>query len=532
MPAASPTLALRLPRLVLAAAAILVVLAALTTRPFELDRFFAPKEFVLHLGALTAALLLARRVAAPRTGVDVLLAAWVALTLASALQAANGWLAIRATGVVVSSAAAFWAARTLARAGAGRALVAAVATAGTLAAATSLLQAYGAESDLFSINRAPGGTLGNRNFVAHLAAISLPAAALGVLRGRRRHSVLLSAASVVALSGVLILTRSRGAWLACAAAGIVVAIGIRLRRDAWRERRLGRRLTLFLVLGAMGGLSALLVPNELRWKSDSPYLDSARDVVNYREGSGQGRILQWRNSARLVGKEPLFGVGPGNWPVHYPSVASRRDASMGAGGTTDNPWPSSDWVAFASERGLPATIALLLAMLALLRRGWIVGRRGNRDALLEGSALAATVTATIVAGLFDAVLLLPAPALLAWTAIGALDGASGAERSPAAPPRTATRWFVPLTAALSIALVLFAGRSLLQSLAMVEYGSGDRRGAVAFAARVDPGSYRIRLRAAELGVDRCGNARAASRMLPRAAMPRIILRTCPGEARR
>ena len=30
------------------------------------------------------------------------------------------------------------------------------------------------QSEYFSLNRSPGGTFGNRNFVAHLAAIGLP----------------------------------------------------------------------------------------------------------------------------------------------------------------------------------------------------------------------------------------------------------------------------------------------------------------------------------------------------------------------
>ena len=40
---------------------------------------------------------------------------------------------------------------------------------------TGLIQAYGLiTSDLTSTTRAPGGTFGNRNFLAHLTAIGLP----------------------------------------------------------------------------------------------------------------------------------------------------------------------------------------------------------------------------------------------------------------------------------------------------------------------------------------------------------------------
>jgi hypothetical protein len=42
---------------------------------------------------------------------------------------------------------------------------------------------------------------------------------------------------------------------------------------------------LLLVVAALAAVAAVRLPNALDWRSDSPYLDSARDVVNYREGA-------------------------------------------------------------------------------------------------------------------------------------------------------------------------------------------------------------------------------------------------------
>src|SRR5437667_269365 len=71
------------------------------------------------------------------------------------------------------------------RAGLVRPLVAALAFAVVAGAATCLLQAYGVPSEAFSLNRAPGGTFGNRNFVAHLAAIGTPALILIAMTARQ-----------------------------------------------------------------------------------------------------------------------------------------------------------------------------------------------------------------------------------------------------------------------------------------------------------------------------------------------------------
>ena len=45
-----------------------------------------------------------------------------------------------------------------------------------------------------------------------------------------------------------------------------------------------------------GAALALLLPNTLDWRSDSPYLDTLKGIANYQEGSGRGRLLQWKNS--------------------------------------------------------------------------------------------------------------------------------------------------------------------------------------------------------------------------------------------
>jgi O-antigen ligase len=78
--------------------------------------------------------------------------------------------------------------------------------------------------------------------------------------------------------------------------------------------RLGRGL-LLAAAAAGAAWAAVRLPNTVDWRSASPYLDSARDLVNYREGSGRGRLTQWTNSARLLAARPLLGVGPGNWSV-------------------------------------------------------------------------------------------------------------------------------------------------------------------------------------------------------------------------
>ena len=149
----------RLAAAILIAGAFAVVLAVVPHRTFELDRFFLPKEVVLHAtAALVALLVIPGRREWSWNRTDVLLAGYLGLTLLSAAFATNGWLAVRAFGVTWSGLLLFWSARELARAGLGRTLAIGLAAGAVTGVLTALGQAYGLlDSDLLSLSRAPGG---------------------------------------------------------------------------------------------------------------------------------------------------------------------------------------------------------------------------------------------------------------------------------------------------------------------------------------------------------------------------------------
>ena len=547
-----------------------VVLVALPYKAFELDRYFVPKELALHLTAVVAAaailVAVAHRPSAAGVSlvslsrVDVFLVAFLALSAVSAVLAVNHWLAFRELAISASGVTMFWITQSLARTGRARTALALLTLAITLAAVTLLLQAYGVESDFFSLNRAPGGTLGNRNFVAHLLVIGIPVLAATVLRARGPLAVAAGGVAAALGSAALLLSRSRAAWVAAALSLACVAPGA---WRAWRAARhwprserqsaggiagLGPRCAVILGGAAIGVCAALLLPNTLNWRSPSPYLDSVLGVTNYRGGSGRGRIVQYANTAHLAVMHPVLGVGPGNWAVAYPRVASPNDPSLDADdGMTANPWPSSDWAAFASERGLPATACLALALLGLVVAGSRAAEEATQDARIDrlvlALALVATVVAVVTVGALDAVLILPTPSLIAWSTLGTLAGTL--------VPAPRTRVSVPSSLGRSArtgglaAVVTLGGlaviRSTLQVGAMGLYASasptaaGDRR--LLLAADLDPGSYRIQMRLADLYAQEraCGRARvhakSAQALFPSAPAPRHVLAGCGGVGR-
>ncbi len=526
MPQAERRVALR----VLQAGAVAAVIAAAPYKTFDLDRFFVPKELVLSVTALIVTLLcLARAKRLSISRADQLLALWLMLGVVSAVFATNWWLAGRAVAISVGGAACFWCARTLSRAGYSRALVSALALAGVVGAATALLQAYGVTSEFVSLNRAPGGTFGNRNFMAHLCVITLPALLFSGLRSPTRAALARWCAGIGLVAGALILSRSRAAWLALVVGMVVLIVaGVVAVRKRDGSLELSRLVRLVLAASAGAG-AALVIPNTLDWRSESPYADTAHSIVNYKGGSGHGRLIQYGNSLKMTLRHPLLGVGPGNWPVSYPRFASDNDPSLGRNGMTSNPWPSSDWVTFLSERGPIAFGLIGLAMIALLTDGFRgLGNSAGTEERVSAAVLLATLVVLLIVGAFDAVLLLPVPALVGWSLLGALAAPSRERR---AIEMTAPRRIVALALVAALGGLVVA-RSAAQLMAMSIYATSARASALERASAIDPGSYRIHARLAQLylGVGDCKRSRehanAAERQFPSSPAVRRLLASC------
>jgi O-antigen ligase len=527
--ARSPTRAERLAVRVLQVGAVASVLVASTYRVFDLDRFFVPKEMVLHLTAAIVAVLglsAVRRSAATR--VDLILLAFLLVSAVSAGLATNVWAAMRALAISLSGVALFWSARGLRDAGLARPVLFGVAAAAVAAAVTCLLQAYGVRTDFFSLNRSPGGTLGNRNFIAHLIALSLPLLLLSALRAWRNLGFALGAAGTAISLWALILTRSRAAWLGVIVVLAVLAVGSLICRPVRRDRRFLWRTGVLLLIAGGGVASALLLPNALDWRSDSPYLETARGVVNYREGSGRGRLIQYRTSLSVLAADPLLGAGPGNWQVEYPDHAGEDDPSLdrSAPVMTANPWPSSDWVAFLTERGVLGAGLLLLGVVGIVIASWrrLLTARDAEEGLSAVTCLA-VIAGTATVGAFDAVLLLGWPTLVVWTAIGALWTPETARGVAAAPAARAT-----VVAVLAFAAGAASIRSMGQLSAMGIFAGEPGRSGLELAATLDPGNYRVRMAAArsygarEEG--RCEHARAAHGLFPNSRAARSLAAPC------
>ncbi len=500
---------------------LLATVIALPTAPTDLDRHQLPKELIVHAATWLAVLLIRPGMAAlsraARTAISLLLLA----TCASVLFAGNLWLALRAASLTMTGVAALLCAHYLAVRGRGPSLLRWASAAVLVGTASGLAQAYGVTSPLFASTRVPGGTFGNRNFLAHLAAIMLPVAALLVLTARRWILALPALLATAAFAGAVILTRSRAAWLAALAAAGVMLLAL------WVARRWGMILiarSRVIALGAallLGPLLVLTIPNTLNWRSDSPYAETLTGIANAQEGSGRGRVLQYRNTLKMAIAHPLLGVGPGNWALRYGDVAPPNDPSWVWGDVIPlNPWPSSDWMALLAERGVFALAGALLLGLAMAWRG-VARLRLVGEGALFGATLLGVLAAVAVVGVFDASLLLPLPVLSVAIIAGALGAAPGAEPVLQEPP---AKWRL----VLPLLLAVITARSAQQTAAYLVAGNGRQLSRVVWAARLDPTSYPLRIAlATRLPCSAArAHARAALALAPDWPAARAAARRC------
>lgn len=510
---------MRLSLRILQVGAIAVVVAVSTFHAFELDRFFVAKELVLHIAAVLAALFAWRGLRSlETTRLDWLLIGFLGLSALSALFATNRWLGLRGLAVSVSGVLIFWVARTH-----GRALAGALAFAVVVAAVTSLLQTYGLDIELFSENRAPGGTLGNRNFIAHVAAFGLPLLLFMTITAQRYRTFLWNSIGTALVTASLVITRSRAAWLAFAAMLIVLLFALLAARPLRHDARTWRRLAFTIVAAVIATGAVLLLPNALHWRSKNPYLESIHKVADYQGGSGRGRLIQYERTLGLALRHPLFGVGPGNWAVEYPTRAPGNDPSMNESepGMTMNPWPSSDWVAYVAERGPIAAILLGLFFLGVIRLGFRqLFSAPDADSALAAVALLGVIAGALVSGLFDAVLLTAVPAYIVFAAVGALLSVAPAIVPVPSSSRSSVFIFLILISAVG------AYRSASQLIAMDIYTTARTRADLERGSQIDPGNFRLHLRLARGGKQRCAHARAAHALYPTAQVAKQLARGC------
>lgn len=485
------------------------------------DGFISGKALSLILASLAGSfvyVLKSRRFEADIS--DLTLLAILLLLGFSSLAAVNTWNAAVASSALVASIIIFWTARSISIPRYRSVLLFGVVGALGVAIGSALVEAY---TPVQFSTRPPGGTIGNRNRMAHLIVIGAPALFHLTLRIRDRWILGLLLFASATAGAALLLSRARGAWLAALVVVFVAAVLIVLRTKSIgfssHSTKQWKRLASLGSATMIGMAIALLLPNHLDWVSSNPYRDSAARLLDFRSGTGAGRVIEYRSTITMIGDHPILGVGPGNWRIAYPNYAEFGDPNIEPGYIPVRRFPQGEWVGGAAERGIPSLL-LLFFFAGTLAWRWLRAVIRDRSHRRVGYAYIGLLTmiAVLMVGLFDPVIMTPTAGFVVPVVLGVCAAPFSKLQILTPPP-----W---LRAALvSVALV---GGLYLASFPAREFWSAmtyaKRPSLQAFerGARIAPGDYRAHFFAARLLVQRgdCANAAshidAARRLYPTA----------------
>ena len=546
-----------LPRLVLAAGIALVVIVII---PGLANPFIVPKESLVALVSAFAVLILVadRRPTVarwPRWWTAVLAAPLAVISVAALL---NGADLLASDGPLRwwIYALFFVALRLASRRRDGEWLERFLAVLGGVEGALVTAQVLAGEL-VFDFAALPSakwrafGTLGNPNWVGGFLAVTLPlalarrdAASASGDRRARWGSSLMAGAIVTGL----VLTFSRGAWVAAAAGVALLAL---LRRDlAWR-----RVAATCAAAAALAGSIAWL-----RFGGDEV------GAALGRRGSVEGRARMWAVSASMIAARPFTGWGPGRFAAAYPPFQRDYLRARGESAVTDlTDHPHNEYLHLAAEAGVPALLAFLGVLGLALWKGMAASvPRGTGSA---AAPAAAALVALAVHACVDTTFRLPATAavfcaLLVTVFVNAAEE-SGAGRRPLLALERAALAVLAVLAILQATRLLVVDRALAGArralasgdaaqaqqvaeealrldashaelwavLALASQQSGDEPGALAAAARaraLRPSPENVYLLAdLERGRGRSVRAiaelRDLSETVPGLLLPRVLL---------
>lgn len=268
------------------------------------------------------------------------------------------------------------------------------------------------------INRNHFATYANMGIVAALGFILEPllrgpaeasrerlgrrvAAAITLVIEERRYPLIAAAILLLATIG----SNSRGGFLSLLGAAAFVLLLVLL------VSRVRLATKLWTILASLAGLGLVL------WLTGATLLErfGALDL-----GDGESRLLAWQMTLDAIRERPLLGYGHGAYVEIYYLL---HDAALGFG-VFDH--AHNDWLQTAAELGLPAALALWLAV-ALVWGLCVTGaltRRRRRLYPLVGAGAGCLVALHAVT---DFSLLMPAVALTfaALLGIGCAQGTKG-----------------------------------------------------------------------------------------------------------
>lgn len=352
---------------------------------FVLPKLVAARFLVIVLAlVLLARWILTRRRTWRRTLLDLPLLALLLSTMLSTLFAVNQNVALfgfylRYEGLftVLTYAALFWlTVQSLNRPSDARFLCSSALAGASITSLVAIVQSLtglgpGPDTSIGNFVRA-FGTMGSPVELGTYLAMLIPLAVHRSLDETPLIGRLLAAGESLLMAAALLLTLTRGAWIA-ALIGVALVLLLNLsRRRAFAIGSIAAiataALVLVLVLGFAPGRTSSL---------GGALGSRVQSTTSLDQGTIGDRLSVWSDSVKLLGRRPLLGSGPDSFGLVYPSVTSRRS-------TPGFDKAHNEILQVGVTNGLLGVLAYYLILMAIIVQLWRSRRDPVTAAMLVG----------------------------------------------------------------------------------------------------------------------------------------------------
>ncbi|UFP96007.1 IctB family putative bicarbonate transporter [Gloeobacter morelensis] len=252
--------------------------------------------------------------------------------------------------------------------------------------------------------------LGNPNLLAAYLIAAIPLGVVGALVWKNWAAKVMAALAAGAGALCLVLTYSRGGWIALMATVLVLAVLL----WPWLGERLKPEWRLWVPVVFLGTAAAALVVAVVAVPAVG---ERALSIFDGRDDSSNNfRITVWGAVFEMIRAYPLTGIGPGNltFEAIYPFFQRPKFDALSA---------YSIVLEITVELGIVGLLAFLWLASALLVQGFTVWvRRAELTGALWCAAATCAVVGLLVNGLSDTVWFRPSVQVV-WWMLCALIGA-------------------------------------------------------------------------------------------------------------
>ena len=218
-----------------------------------------------------------------------------------------------------------------------------------------ILQNFGIDFVRWEIRNSALSTLGRRNFAGEYLVMVIPYAFFLIRNSTTgRERTLFSGISLLLIAH-LFFTYTRASWIGFAASCAVVAFFFgRLKTTKMTAVRAAIVLFFILVTVSFAG------------------------ILKFESGSFRSRSLIWKTAAIMIAKNPVWGVGTGNFEMAYPLYSiGRKDALLPLTERVAN--AHNEFLEAAAETGIVGLFLLCFFLFRVFAMSVAVIRKGARN---------------------------------------------------------------------------------------------------------------------------------------------------------